>query len=115
MADEIVFSDLPITAASTGEMTLEEAIDVSGYDELDLMLGVQQLAAGATVAVSIITAMQKEQSAGWVTAATFDTVSVAGTYQKVTVRNFLRYVRYSASVTSGGGSFTLTGLARSWR
>ena len=115
MADEIAFSDLPITATASGTMTLEDAIDVSGYDELDLLLGVQQLATSGTVAVSIITAMQKEIETGWVTVGTFDTVSSVGTYQKLTIRNFLRFVRYSVTVTNSGGSFMLNGLVRSWR
>lgn len=115
MADEIVFSDLPITASQTGPMPLSEAIDVSGYDELDLLLGVQQLASSGSLTISISTSMHVETEQGWVTASTFDTVTVAGVYQKITVRNFLRFVRYYATVTNGGGMFTLSGIARSWR
>ncbi|MDP3275450.1 MAG: hypothetical protein Q8Q09_09670 [Deltaproteobacteria bacterium] len=115
MADEIVFSELPIAVSSTGPMSIVEAIDVSGYDQLDLALGVHQVNPSSSLIISIITSMQNEVDQGWVTAATFDSVSSAGNYQKITVRNFLRYVRYSAVVTGTGGSFTLTGLARAWR
>lgn len=115
MADEIVFSDLPITAASSGAQTLVDAIDVSGYDELDLALGVAVVNASSSVQVSVITAMQNEDEAGWITVGTFDLATTSGVWQKLTIRNFLRYIRYSVAVTGTGGAFTLQGLARSWR
>ena len=115
MADAIVFSDLPITASASGPQTLVDAIDVSGYDELDLALGVAVVNTSSTGQVSIITAMQNEDEAGWLTIGTFDLATTSGVWQKLTIRNCLRFIRYSVVVTGTGGAFTLQGLARSWR
>lgn len=110
MADIIHLTDKPIrnTAATIQELRL--AVDVSAYDELDLLLTMYE---GSSISVELWTGMQIETEEGWVIVDTaFTTISLNGETKK-NFKNFLRYVRWK-QVTSGDATFMINGIGRRW-
>ncbi len=109
MADIIHLTDKPIrnTGATTQELRL--AVDVSAYDELDLLLTMYE---GSSIQVEVLTGMQIETEEGWVSAGTFSTISAQGE-TKLNLKNFLRYVRWDQN-TAGAATFMVNGIARRW-
>ncbi len=115
MADVIALVPEPVrmtTSASGFTQDLRLALDVSEYDELDLVLCVFE--ASVSLTVKIVTGMQCEGELGWVDVDTFASTGASSAARK-NFKNLLRYVRYV--VTNGAGvtgSFTITGVGRRW-
>jgi hypothetical protein len=110
MADLVLITDGPVRHTSNETQDLRLAVDVSGYDELDLQLMVQD--ASSSVTVRILTAMQMESDEGWVTVDSFSSIA-AGASTKKNFSGFLKYVRYE--LTSGATTtFEVSGVGRRW-
>jgi hypothetical protein len=121
----------PVTISGTAgtftqSQALAEAVDVAAHDILDLQLGVVNLPTTVTnVQISIITSMQNQiDDVSWVTVAAFTwTVTPAqlGTANAFPLKTFnlgfLRYVRWTATVTGAGSvsaTFWIRGIARKY-
>jgi hypothetical protein len=109
MADILLITDGPVRHTSNEEQELRLATDVSGYDELDLLLSVQD---GSSVAVRILTGMQMESEEGWTVAGTFTSIS-EGNSTKLNVGGLLQYVRYEL-VSGATTTFEISGVGRRW-
>lgn len=121
MADEFTLSEAPIrvfTTAGPVRQRLEDALDVSGYDEADVLLHVLCLSGTSpSVDVKLLTAMQKESEEGWCEAVAFSSVTVGNTCEKKNVPGLLKYVRWEVELTGGGSPevwLTLNGMLRSF-
>jgi hypothetical protein len=120
MSSIIHLTDKPIKISGASDVIqdLRLALDVLGYDELDLMLHVQRLDGTSPVlAVTLETSMQNEsEDDGWVTATTFTNVTSANTAEVKNVTQFLRYLRWSITLggTSPVATFTVQGMGRRW-
>jgi hypothetical protein len=101
-----------VTTADSDE--LRNALDVSEFDELDLLLHVLAFEAGtADVTMAVDTAMQKESDDAWVTAATFTAVTSAPSYEVMNVSGLMRYARFRVhSIDTAPASFTIMGMGR---
>lgn len=113
MADIIHLTDGTVRHTTSEKQELRLAVDVSAYDELDLLLTVQEDSAGSSISVRILTGMQMETEEGWVTAATFATTAAQGE-DAMNVTNLLRYVRYELVTGSTNATFQINGMARRW-
>lgn len=117
MADEFSLTTGPFRAIAVQKQDLRLSLDVSGYDEIDILLGVVQISGGGSATVRIITGMQLESDDGWVVAGTFNSVSTTNSWEKINIKNFLRYIRWEVSVLSGSSptvTFVLPGMLRAW-
>jgi hypothetical protein len=120
MADHINLTDGPIRVTVTGAQPLDQAVEVSSYDLLDLLaglLGVEGSTSG--VGLRIITGMQRESQNGWVEYLAFTpgTLNAPNTWQALQgTTRLLRYIRWE--VTGLGGAtavtFQINGMARSY-
>ena len=95
-----------------------DAIDVSGYDILDLELVITTITGFTSGTIAIMTGMQMQSDDGWVTLANF---SLAGSYGtagnailKTYDKGFLRYIRWIVMNLSPGDQigFYIRGMAR---
>jgi hypothetical protein len=112
MADIVLITDGPVRHTSNDIQELRLAVDVSGYDELDLLLTVQD-DIGTDISVRILTAMQMESEEGWtVVGSAFNTIG-AGSSTKRNLSGFLKYVRYEL-VTNTTATFEVSGVGRRW-
>ena len=107
-----------VTAAPTFQ-PLFEAIDISGFDILDLELGVVGLVGGGSATIKVVTGMQTQvEDASWVTAIAFTAVSTSPSYELITKNlGLLRYVRWEVSALSGttpSVTFWIRGMARKY-
>jgi hypothetical protein len=113
VGDIVDLTDKPVRHTDTDKQPLRNAMDVSRYDELDLLIHVQHEASGGGVVVRILTAMQKESEQGWVTAATFPAAQTDEAF-KINVQGFLRYVRYELVTSGVTTTFVINGMGRRW-
>jgi hypothetical protein len=111
MADIVLITDGPVRHTSSELQELRLAADVSSYDELDLLLTVQD-DVGTSISVRILTAMQMESTEGWTVLDTFSTIG-AGSSTKKNFSGFLKYVRYEL-VTNTTTTFEVSGVGRRW-
>ncbi|MBI5515851.1 MAG: hypothetical protein HY909_18860 [Deltaproteobacteria bacterium] len=120
---------IKVTTANTGAATftavqpLDQALDVSGYEELDLQLNVVGFS-GQNCNVYLITSMQKDvEDETWdeanAPATQFAPISGTGVKNAVLASSgnkpLLRYIRWKAVSTAQVSTtltFTLTGIAR---
>ena len=118
MPSIIHVTDKPIKVSADDTQELRLAVDVLEFDELDLMLHVQRLeASGAvTLSVTLETSMQNESDDGWVTAASYTAVTSPNTAEVKNVTQFLRYLRWTLTLsgTSPNATFTIQGMGRRW-
>lgn len=118
MADEIDLTNGMMRAAANGTIQpLAEALDVSAYDILDLVLWVGALEGtftGSGLVITIITGMSKETEDGWVPLQSFTGVTASNIPQKLGFTGLLRYVRWKVTGFTGGtaAAFSITGMAR---
>jgi len=110
MAHVVEVTDGPVRVTAASKQPLRLAVDVSGFDELDLNFVVFE---GTNVASRIITSMDlDDDSIGWVIVDSFITTSATGTSR----RNFgglLRYIRWEIT-SSGTAGFLISGVGRCW-
>jgi hypothetical protein len=117
MADVISLMSSPVVVAASGVkyQPVEQAIDVSGYDRVDLAIDTP--GAGPSE-VKILTSMTlQETDADWVEAAvTSGTVSsnTANTFLTVPAsgKPLFRYIRWKITAGANPAAAYITGLAR---
>ncbi len=117
MAKEVNFTDgvIRVLAAGTTQL-IAQAIDVSAYDQLDLMLvlvGYEGSAPSGFTPV-IIGGMQRETENCWVTLGTFGALTAANTAGVLNVPRLFKYGRWSVPPFTGATavSFAIRGMAR---
>jgi hypothetical protein len=116
MPDIVMLTQKPVRVTSAIPQDLRLAVDVSAYDELDLLLHVVGFAATSLV-VAIETAMQNESQDAWRPVVAYSSVSSSNVAELKNVKNFLRYLRYNVTTLSGStpnATFTLQGMGRRW-
>lgn len=115
MADLIDFTRGTVTTAG-GWQTLEEVVDISGYDQLDVELAVLAITGSPTnVEIAFFTSTQKKPEAGtgsdipWteVRARVLTAVGYDTFYMPDAATPILRYLRWKVTF-SGGSSPTVT-------
>jgi hypothetical protein len=112
MADIIYLTDKPIRVAGTGKQELRLALDVSAYDELDLLWTLHE--GPSTTSVKLITGMQIESENGWPDAETsFTFPSAAPASVKRNYKNFLARIRWE-KLDGGTATFMVVGIGRRW-
>jgi len=95
---------------SSGPQRIEEAIDLGAYGTLAMQCRVAQ-AAGASSVLKLEHAATREEAAFTeVTSDNFVLDSTGNQYKSFT--NLLRYVRWTATITSGTAQFLLDVVAR---
>ncbi|MFO0609641.1 MAG: hypothetical protein U0324_41165 [Polyangiales bacterium] len=117
MADVINMMDMPVVVApsATKVQPLEQAIDVSGYDHLDLAIDVPGI---APTGLRILTSMTLQpDDAQWVEAANF-----AGSWFNNSANAYLsvpgsgkplfRYIRWEVTAGANAAAVRITGMAR---
>jgi len=113
MASVVYLTTEPVRVTAATVQSLRLALDVSAFDELDLILTVYE---GTSVVCKIVTAMQNEDDVqGWLNAngaSPFGSVS-AGASGKANFQNFLKYVRWEVT-SSGNATFMISGIGRRW-
>ncbi len=110
MADQFTLTSQPVRLSSPGKQALDQSLEVSDYDELDVLLGLIAVEGTTTgVVVKIITAMQKDSESGWVDLVTF--ASLDGP-DKFDLQNapakLLKYIRWEVTDLGGATSVTVT-------
>lgn len=112
MADIINFTPDAVTVSAEGPASLKQTLDVTGYDDVDLVLLVLKITASASVTIRIETSMQ--QSLGWVSLGSFTAVTTEGTPEKVRFSGVLRYLRWNVTslTASASATFLLEGMIR---
>jgi hypothetical protein len=116
LADEFTLTPQPVRVTATGKQLIREALDVSAYDQADVLPFVAALE-GTTpsVTVRIITGMQVASEDGWVVAGTFSAVTAGNTPLKISCPGLLKFLRWEVSAISGSGAaaaFTVSGMLR---
>ena len=117
MADVINRTNGPVTVAGTTTkyLPVDQAVDVSGYDNLDLAIDTPGIGPDE---VQILTSMTlQETDADWVEAAvTSGTVSsnTANTFLTVPAsgKPLFRYIRWKITAGANPAAAYITGLAR---
>ncbi len=117
MPESVALTPEPVRISATGsnvKQDLRLALDVSSYDELDLLLTVYENTSGADIVVPVLTGMTSDSESSWVTAGTFSGTGGAGpAANKLNIKNFLRFIRYQ--LTTGSTfttSFCIDGMGR---
>jgi hypothetical protein len=115
----------PIRVTSTGFQPLYLAMDISGFDQLDILSGVMTLegTSSPSVTVAIWTGMQAQTDDGWVTLVSFPSVNQPDKYQKLVVApalttGALRYIRWKVTALTGtvpAATFFISGVGRSYQ
>jgi hypothetical protein len=110
----VALTKYPRRVASTGSDLLRNALDVSVFDELDLMLHVLAFESGtADVTIALDTSMQIESDDAWVEVAEFTSVSSAPSYEVVNFSGVLRYVRFRVqSIDTAPAILIIHGMGR---
>jgi hypothetical protein len=106
-----------IRVTATGKQPLLLALDVSAYDEATLQLGVLSLDGSTpSVTVRILTSMHNETEEGWVLAGAFTAQTSAPSFDKLEIKELLKYIRWEVIAFQGGGSatFSICGMLRKW-
>jgi len=113
MADIVTVTQKPVRHSIAEKQNLRLAVDVSAYDELDLLLTVYESSGGGSITVKIITGMQIESDIGWIDVASF-AATAANAANKQNFKNFLRYIRYELITGSTTTTFLVNGVGRKW-
>lgn len=112
MADILNFTPNAVTVSAAGAASTKQTLDVTGYNDVDLLLMVLKLSAGASITVEVETAMQ--QHIGWVSLGAFAAVTEAGGAEKKRFSGVLRFLRWNVTSLSAGASatFMIEGMIR---
>jgi hypothetical protein len=118
MPQLVYLTDKPVRVTAAQKQDLRLALDVLDFDELDLMLHVQRLdGTSPSLSLSLETSMQNESEDGWLTAVTYTSVTSANTAEVKNITQFLRYLRWTATLGGSGSpavTFTIQGMGRRW-
>ena len=132
MGNFITFTPQPVTIQVTGKndayQPLWTVIDVSGFDILDLELGVLFLSAKVTADIFIETSMQNQSGDNWQIAGQFpQRINGAPNavpnpqWQKLNIasgqtsQGLLKFVRWRVRLSGAGTvTFFIRGIARRW-
>src|SRR2546429_545486 len=117
MADIITLTQQPIRITATARQNAWAAVDVSGYDILDMELVCTVEGTSTTLQFNIFTGMHFQSDDGWfVTATTFPNIAATGVVIKplTLTGGFLRYIRWDVSGFAGltAVTFFMRGMAR---
>jgi hypothetical protein len=113
MADIVMVTQKPVRETGPNKkQDLRLAVDVSTWDELDLLLTCYENTGGGTITVNLLTGMQMESETGWISAGAFP-ATAANAANKANFKNLLRYVRYEL-VGSTTATFLVNGVGRKW-
>jgi hypothetical protein len=108
----------PTTVTATGRQSLDQVIDVSEFDTLDLLLIVQNYSntsGNYGAAVVVLTSSRNDGEQGWVTLCSFPPVLVSnGAAPRSVTRGILRYIRWSVPVLGGIITFSISGQGNLW-
>ncbi len=107
----------PTTMTQSGRQTLDQVIDVSDFESLDLMLVIQQATFPNSpntygAAVVVLTSMQADSEVGWVTLCSFPPILAPNSCALRTISaGILRYIRWSVPVLASSSTliFSITG------
>ena len=123
MADVIQVTGGIVRVTTTEWQALDQAIDISAYDELDLVIGVVSLESAGNLQIKLATGMQKMSGqtdpsslAGWFQVASFSSIGSAPSWEKIRIAStagLSRYLRwFVGSLSASAASFTIEGMAR---
>ena len=110
MPAEIFLATEPVTATAVSKQPLTQAIVVTRYKSLALLLRVLATV-GGNVTVRIITGMQNDTYDGWVVLGTY-TPTAGPANEKVDMSNALKYILWEVSAIGTSATFTVQGIAR---
>jgi ABC-type oligopeptide transport system ATPase subunit len=110
----VALTRYPRRVTSSGPNELRNALDVSEFDQLDLLLSVLAFESGtADVTIAVETAMQNQSEDAWVTLDTFSAVTAAPSHEVISFTGLMRYVRFRVvSIDTAPATFTLAGMGR---
>ncbi len=108
MAAMIPLMSAPVQVTAATKQDLRLAVNVSQYNQLDLLLNVYQ---GTDVAVKILTGMQTDSEDGWQELGAFAATLDAGNSEKKSMTNPLAFIRWQVT-SSGTATIFITGVAR---
>lgn len=118
MATEIWLTDGVTRVTAQGAVqALYQAVDVSKYDQADLLLWVHGVEGTATnFVVSIITGMSTDSEEGWWTVNSFSNITAANatSFEKKNFPQLLKYLRWKVTGFTGptAVSFSIRGMLR---
>lgn len=116
MATELMVTDGVVRVTANGaSQALYQAVDVSRYDQADLLLWLAGLEGTVTsVTVTIFTGMSIESEDGWWPVAPFTALTTANTNDRKNFPGLLKYIRWKVTAFNGTGAatFSIRGMAR---
>jgi hypothetical protein len=120
MATPFTLTQQPIRVTAPGYQPIYLAMDISGFDVLDVELGVVGLEGTATpsVTVELWTGMQNQTDDGYVQLVAFANQTTTNVYLKQSIGSgLLRYLRWKVTTlggTSPAATFFIRGMGRSY-
>jgi hypothetical protein len=118
MADEFTLTSGLITVSAPQKQESAHALDVSAYDEVDLVLHVPHIeGTSPSLSVFIETAMYLTDDS-WVFVGAFEAIAVVGGVKKLNAKNLLKYIRWNVNSVGTGSpnkaTFCISGMLRRW-
>ncbi len=112
MADTFNLTPQPVRVSVATKQVVEQALDVSDYDEVDALAGIVGVEGSTSgVGLKLLTGMQRESTDGWVTLLTFTSGTLNGpnTYEAVNASTkLLKYIRWEVTGVGGASAITFT-------
>ena len=103
----------PVRVSAAKAQDLKDALDVSGFENADSLLGVLGITGAGSATIDIITGMQNENEDGWVTAVTFTAVTASNTWEQKRAGPLLKYIRFDVTaLTMTDITFQINGILR---
>lgn len=119
--DLINFSAQPLVVKGPTVQPAWSAIEVVGYDEMELLLNVVLVESSSTdtaFTLQMETALENREDVPWPSLGVFTPVATSPAFDKRTFRKMLRYVRWRVTECSASTSiavtFHLSGVLRSY-
>jgi hypothetical protein len=108
----------PTIVTVTGRQPIDQVVDVSEFESLDLLLTVQNYSNTSGLyggSVVLLTSTQAETELGWVTLCSFPPVlGVNGAALRRVRDGILNYLRWSVPALGGSLTFSITGQGNYW-
>ncbi|MFZ5477061.1 MAG: hypothetical protein ACOZNI_09830 [Myxococcota bacterium] len=110
LADEFDLTSRAIKVTGASKQALQDALEISSYDQLDAVCTVDGIEGGpgTGLVIKLITGMQKETELGWVTLISFTAANLAAVGAsdiKTASQGLLKYVRWEVTGLGGATSF----------
>ncbi len=116
MADLIRLTKQPIRVTYLATQPIYLAVDVSGYDQLDMSCYVPSIEGTGPflVALRLLHGSQLDTDNGWAALDWFASFTASNQISVNTYTNFLRYIRWEVTNFSGAAaaSFAISGMGR---